>query len=79
MRYSKPTNVFNNPFLPNIATHAYVLSKKFIHIGKINNNINVPLLLTLTLDIKYATGYPTIKQINVEPPAKIIDLKNTLK
>ena len=58
--------LFITPFFPSIGSHAYVLSRKFIHIGTINNMINIFLLLDFIFEIKYATGYPSIRHSTVD-------------
>ena len=70
---------FIGPLSFNIDIHAYVLSKKLVHCGKIINNIKKFLTLISLLAIIYATGYPIIKQSKVEYSDSFIERKKTSK
>ncbi|GFZ30647.1 hypothetical protein CSC2_11730 [Clostridium zeae] len=69
-RPSLINRVFIKPVFPSMDIHAYVLKRKFIHIGKINNNMNKFLLFKFIFEIKYAAGYPIIRHNIVEINAR---------
>ncbi|GKU23818.1 hypothetical protein CFB3_20410 [Clostridium folliculivorans] len=62
--------VFIKPFFPSMDIQAYVLRRKFIHIGKINNSIKRFLLFKFIFEIKYAAGYPITRHNKVEIKAR---------